>query len=440
MITRSLRWRLILSGALAILTALGLAALGLAYLFERHVERVAVADLSARALTLAAMAEDGGTRLGQPPADPLYDQPFSGHYWQVQLGDDLRRSRSLWDFRLPMANLPPGQSQVQTLAGPQGEALLTYSQSLQVGDQAFRILVATDRDELTRARQGFLGDLLPYLALLAALLLLASWAQITIGLRPLANVSTRVAALNAGQRDRMGDDLPVEVIPLAHEIDTLLDARDVELARARHRAGDLAHGFKTPLQALLGDAGLLRDRGQDDLADSVEHIAGSMRRLVDRELARARIGSDRGRAEADIARVLGRVVEVLRRTPRGTDMHWQIDAPPGLRARIDPDDLTEALGALLENALRHAESQVAVSAQSGPKGITLTIRDDGPGVPPDDLARLSERGLRLDESGEGHGIGLAIVADIVEAARGALHFENGGPGLVVTIRLRGATA
>ncbi|WP_229804791.1 sensor histidine kinase [Neogemmobacter tilapiae] len=437
---RSLRWRLILSGAAAILTALGLAALGLALLFERHVERVAVADLSARALTLAAMVEDDGARLGDPPADPLYDQPFSGHYWQVQLGDDLRRSRSLWDFRLPMAELSPGATLVQTLAGPQGEALLAVEQALKVGDQTFRILVATDRDELTQARQGFLGDLLPYLALLGGLLVLASGLQVTIGLRPLANVSTRVAALNAGQRDRMGGDLPTEVIPLAQEIDTLLDARDTELARARHRAGDLAHGFKTPLQALLGDAGLLRDRGQDDLADSVEHVASSMRRLVDRELARARIGSDRGRAEADVARAVRRVIEVLRRTPKGGDIQWQVQGAEGLKARIDPDDLTEALGALLENALRHAAGQVAVTALATPGGIVLTIRDDGPGVAPADLARLSERGLRLDESGEGQGIGLAIVADIVEAARGALHFENGGPGLVVTIRLRAAIA
>ncbi|MEF9604408.1 sensor histidine kinase, partial [Paracoccus sp. PXZ] len=84
---RSIRWRLVLAGAQALALALALSGMGLAVLFERHVERVAVADLQDRALALAAMVQPAGTRLRAPPDDPLYDQPFSGHYWQVELGE-----------------------------------------------------------------------------------------------------------------------------------------------------------------------------------------------------------------------------------------------------------------------------------------------------------------------------------------------------------------
>lgn len=313
---RSLRWRLLLVGAVAVLAALALSAAALAALFERHVERVAVAELEARALVLAAIVEQepgSAAILSGAPVDPLYDQPFSGRYWQIVLGQEMRRSRSLWDFVLAMEETasPPGETRVRAVPGPRGEPLLAVETALLVGQganqQRLRILVATDRTQLDLARRGFLGDLLPFVGLFALLLIGASWVQISVGLKPLAEVGRRVAALAGGTRPRMGEDLPTEVIPLARQIDTLLDARDDELARARHRAGDLAHGFKTPLQALLGDAGLLRERGETEVAGSVETVALAMRRLVDRELARARIQSDRTAASADPGLVLEKI-------------------------------------------------------------------------------------------------------------------------------------
>lgn len=443
----SLRWRLVLAGGTAILVALGLSALGLALLFERHVERVAIADLDGRALALAAMVEPGpaGAALRDATPDPLYDQPFSGRYWQITLGGVVHRSRSLWDVTLvpELPAAPPGGRQVLALTGPQGATLLAVDHALTVEGAGaplpLRIVVAVDRAGLTQVRQDFLGDLIPYVALLAGLLLLASWVQVSVGLRPLGHVGARVAALVAGSRARIGQDLPVEVIPLAYEIDTLLDARDREVQRARHRAGDLAHGFKTPLQALMGDAERLRDQGVSGVAANIETVVTAMRRLVDRELARARIQSDRRSASAEPGMVLRKIIGVLQRSPMGEAIDWRVEAAPGLIARIDPDDLTEALGALLENAMRHARSEVACTVAAEGARVLISIRDDGPGVAEADLARLIQRGVRLDEGGDGQGIGLAIVADIVEAAQGELTLRNANPGLLAEIRLaRGA--
>ena len=432
------------AGAAAILGALLVASIGLAVLFDRHVERVAVADLAARALAVAAMVEPdapGGPAFRQGAGDPLYDQPFSGHYWQADLAGELRRSRSLWDYALPQpegAALAPGTTRVLTLPGPMGEPLLAFEQRLQVGAVALLVVVARDRGELDQARAGFLWDLLPYLALLGGLLLAGSVAQVVVGLQPLSQVSAGVAALRRGARARMGQDMPQEVLPLAGQIDQLLDDRDAELARARHRASDLAHGFKTPLQALLGDAQQLRDRGAADLADSVETIAIAMRRLVDRELTRARIQSDRRKASADPAQVMARVESVLRRTPAGAALVWRIEAAPGLRAAIDADDLTEALGALTENAVRHARRKVVLRSAASAQGVAITVEDDGPGVPEAQLAGLVQRGVRLDESGDGQGMGLAIVADIAEAAGGSLRLHNLNPGLRAVLTLDAA--
>lgn len=436
----SIRWRLMMAGAAAIAAALLVAAFGLAYLFDRHGQRVVVADLTARALSVAAMVEPdaaGGPAFRKAPGDPLYDQPFSGHYWQAELAGEMRRSRSLWDYTLPLptADLAPGETRVLTLPGPTGEALLALEQQFTVGKVPLRVVVATNRSELERARAGFLSDLLPYLALLGGLLLAGSLAQVIVGLKPLSQISAQVAALRSGAQPRMGQNLPQEVQPLAAEINQLLDDRDAELARARHRASDLAHGFKTPLQALLGDAQQLRDRGAADLADSVETVATAMRRLVDRELARARIQSDRRKASAAPAQVLARVQGVLQRTPAGAALDWTLDAPPDLRARIDVDDLTEALGALAENAVRHARSRVSLRSMATAQGVVILVEDDGPGVPQAQLARLVQRGVRLDESGEGQGMGLAIVAEIVDAAGGSLQFETLNPGFRATLLL-----
>ncbi|MCE6957803.1 HAMP domain-containing histidine kinase [Cereibacter sphaeroides] len=441
---QSLRLRLGLVGGLSILGALALSVIGLTLLFERHVQRVAVADLEARSYSVAAMIEmTAPHRAGFRPApvDPLYEQPFSGHYWQLELGPDTRRSRSLWDVTLPRIGLPlpPGTARVLDMTGPEARPLLAFETWLSVDDGAstvpVRIVVATDRAALDEARSGFLRDLLPYSAALGLLLVLAFWAQLTVGMRPLTAVSDRVAALRSGRIARMGTSLPAEVLPLAGEIDTLLSDRDGELLRARNRAADLAHGLKTPLQALLGDAAHLRERGDRDLADSIETIATGMRGLVERELRRATIQSDRRPLRANLLTIVSGVVNVLRRTPDGAALSWEVDIAADLELRIDPDDLAEAFGALAENAARHATGRVAVQARAEAGMATIRLSDDGPGAPADAMRDLVRRGFRADERAGGQGLGLAIAGEIVEAAGGALSFSNDGPGLEVLLKL-----
>lgn len=439
---RSLRWRLLVIGAAAILLAIVAAGTGLALLFDRHVERVAVADLEGRALAIAARVDPRNPAdLREDRGDPQYQQPFSGHYWQISLGETIHRSRSLWDHRLELPAAPPaGAEQVLTLAGPRGEALLALDRGLLIGAGPeaipLRITLARDRAGIETARRAFMADLLPYLGVLGVLLLAASAAQVTLGLAPLSYIGQQVGDLAAGRRQRIGGGVPLEIAPLAAEIDSLLDARAAEVEKARHRAADLAHGFKTPLQALHGDASRLRDRGATEIAESIEATASAMRRHVDRELARARIQTGHLQAACDPAQVLARVLRVLQRTPKGGDILWDIAPGEGARAAIDAGDLTEALGALLENALRHSHSRVMVSLQVAGRLLHIAVQDDGPGVPEDQLHRMIRRGVRLDESGEGQGIGLSIAQEIAEAAGGALAFENAQPGLRATLTLR----
>jgi hypothetical protein len=275
----SLRLRLLVAGAAAILVALALAAMGLSALFAAHVERRALAELSVQLdQVLTGVDRDAGGRLAMTtePADPRFSRPLGGLYWQFETGERLLRSRSLWDYVLPLPpdELPDGAEHVHDLTGPRGETLLTVERSVRLpsrlGGGGMRAAVAMDRAELTAATRDFAADLLPYTALLAAVLILAGWVQISIGLRPLAAVGKRVADVRSGTVSRLGDEFPSEVRPLTAEVDALLQQRETEIARARTRAGDLAHGLKTPLQALLGEAVRLRQASRPEAAAAIE--------------------------------------------------------------------------------------------------------------------------------------------------------------------------
>lgn len=449
----SLHFRLFVAGAASVIVALALAAMGLSLLFNAHVERRAVADLSIQLdQVLAGLALDpkGALTLPDQPSDPRFQRPLGGLYWQVQGKNFTLRSRSLWDYTLPLPKdqALDGSIHVHELPGPSGGKLLTLERHVRLpprlGSRSVMIAVAMNRSVLVAEGRSFVHDMTPYLGLLAAFLIMAGWLQVAVGLRPLATVGGRVAAIRSGESARLGADFPVEVRPLASEVDALIAAREDDVIRARTRAGDLAHGLKTPLQALYGEAGRLRDHGEGTSADAIEQIADMMHRHVDRELARARIAASAPAAQCALSAVMGRVLSVVRRTPSGKRLDWQIDIPESLTARIDADDLTEAVGALTENAARHAQSHILVKAQRVEDGVQLCLVDDGPGIPPDRLADLMRRGARLDSNGPGHGLGLSIASEIITAAGGSLVMENRSErsasetGLEVRITLPGA--
>lgn len=445
--TTSLRWRLALVGAWAVIAALVAAGLAFAALFGEHVERRALSEMQGQADQLIAGLTPGpeGLQVGASLADPRFSRPYGGRYWQIESKGRTLRSRSLWDQTLSGQAVPPNAAnRLAPMSGPSGARLAGIERNVQLptrlGGGEARILVAMDSAELDAAQRAFLRDLAPYLAVLALALIAAQIAQLWYGLRPLRQIGARIAALRSGQVARMGAAWPSDVRPLTEEIDALLAGREQEVLRARMRAGDLAHGLKTPLQALLGEAARLRDRGEAKAGAAIEQIADAMRGHVDRELARARVASTAPAARAEVAKVVGSILAVLERTPDGRQVRWTVSVPPGMEAAIDPGDLTEALGALAENAAHHARAAVSIRARDEDGRVRIEVGDDGSGVPEGSLARIAGRGVRLDEKADGQGLGLAIAADIAEAAQGALQLRNGTPGLVAVLDLPMAKA
>ena len=420
---RSLRLRLVASGVVAILVALTVAGIGLVFLFKRHVTRTIGDDLNVYLNQLIAGIDvdtQGRLMVTRPPVDPRFAEPLSGLYWQI--ADDrgqMLRSRSLWDTALALAPDQPvsGQIHHHMMAGPMHSQVLVAERVISLNEAGkrvpVRVVVAADLARVSKAAAGFSRDLIFALGLLALVLATATAVQVSLGLRPLKALRQGVADVRAGSIHHLPLDAPAEVQPLVEEVNALLEAQEHEIERSRDRASDLAHGLKTPLAALAGDAARLHAAGQDKIALDIESAAEAMSRQVDRELARARSrGAIRRKAglSTELAPLVSALVATLARTPGGARLTFEQQVPDGMSVPLDRTDLAEVLGNLLDNAARHATSRVRITTE----GTAVVIEDDGGGIAPAAQASVIERGVRLDERAEGAGLGLAIVQDVLE--------------------------
>ncbi|MBW9259225.1 MAG: HAMP domain-containing histidine kinase [Candidatus Thiodiazotropha sp. (ex. Lucinisca nassula)] len=452
MTPRSLRFRLLAAAVVSVAAALLIAGVSLILIFEHHVEQRIGTELETYLDQITAsvgVTNQGRIAFRQDLADPRFDKPLSGLYWQIQdeAHPTLLRSRSLWDsfIELPQDELTLGTIHRHLLPGPAGQTLLVRERQFifqpDTEQRRVRIAVAVDKQSLIAARNAFAKDMLPYLAVIAVVLLAAAWIQVRIGLAPLDSVRRGVTEIRSGTTRRLGRAYPDEVMPLIDEMNALLDAQEQAIERARAWTADLAHGLKTPLMVLTADAQRLREQGNASIADDLDQLAETMRGRVDRELIRARVrsGTQTRRARADVRETLDRVVRTLKRSPSGAALGWSVEAPEKVDAAILADDLTELLGNILENSAKWASETVSVSV-SVSDDIVIRVEDDGMGVPDDQLDNLGLRGVRLDEQKQGSGLGLAIARDIAEAYHGDLSFSNRPEGgLAVVVRLRLAT-
>jgi signal transduction histidine kinase len=232
-------------------------------------------------------------------------------------------------------------------------------------------------------------------------------------------------ALRHNAAERLSGNYPREVEPLTRAINDLANARETDVKRARQRAADLAHGMKTPLAALAAQSRLIREGGSDPgvAADGLDRAIAAAAAAVEAELARARAAASRHAhqvAQAAPLLVVERLISVLERTDKGMRLDYVLEIPNSLHMAITGEDLSEILGPLLENAVRFARRQVRVAGKASDGRILLSVEDDGPGIKSGDEAEAMVRGARLDEAGGGHGLGLAIAREMVEATGGTI--------------------
>ena len=438
----SLRLRLLAGAVIWISLALVVAGTLLTALFRAHVERRLEAELTTQADQIAAALERPGTGqtiLTHQPSDPRFRRPYSGSYWQVEGPEGpIFRSRSLWDVALHLhldASADGGvhhRAHRHRIAGPDGQWLIAMEQTVTLPDApvAYRVVVATDERELTAADAAFTRTLGLSLGVLALALVAAVAITVRVGLRPLHRLRAGVAAIREGRIKRLEGPFPTETQPLAEDLNALLKRNEEVVVRGRIQAGNLAHGLKTPLSILANEVDRLATDGAPQLAASMRGQIATMQQQIDYQLARARAAAslDVPGARVPVAPSVAAIQRTLAHLYVGRDLQFVTDIPAGHVFRGEQQDLEEMLGNLMDNACKWARRRVVARSRRDDGRLTITIEDDGPGLPAEQLRPALAPGARFDETVPGTGLGLAIVRDLASLYGGSIALGSASLG------------
>ncbi len=369
-----------------------------------------------------AFAADGTPRLAPERLGTVYQQPFSGHYYRVQSAGHVIRSRSLWDQDLDVPAPEVGAVRVLHLKGPEGGQVLAVVRGYRKQGNTVTMAVAEKMDPVHREIARFQYQYLLLSLAVFALLVVLQRYSVSISLAPLEQMRTGLSRLARGEVERIDENVPLEVRGLTREINHLLEVLARRLTHSRTALGNLAHALKTPLTLLLQLAAEPQVRAHPEVHERLVAQTRRVRELINRELKRARLaGEGASGSNFNAGKELPALVAVLRRMYQDKDLDIEWSAPGTGVVPVERQDMLELLGNLAENACKWARRRVRILLHSD-GGLRLRVEDDGPGCPVQTCEQLGQRGLRLDESTEGHGLGLAIVRDVVGHYGGEVGF------------------
>ncbi len=386
--------------------------------------------------------------------EPLFEVTHSGWYWQIKPLDNPELptlvSASLATGRLPSPaeqDYPTDSSGARWMnaPGPTGDPMrmveVVNTLGYETDNPRYSIIVAGPLDWLDALFTNFRNRLTTALALAGLGLVAVTLFQVRFGLLPLKRVEKGLAAIRSGEAERLDGELPAEITPLQVELNALIQSNQDVVDRARTQVGNLAHALKTPLAVIINEAredngGLARK-----VAEQAEVMRHSITLYLDRARMAARVGAI-GRA-TNVMEVAGPLVRALERINRDRGITITASGPDDARFQGERQDLEEMLGNLLDNACKWARSAVYLTVRTkrsthkgGSGQVEILVEDDGPGLSEAQRNRLGKRGLRLDESKPGSGLGLSIVTDYVQMYRGQFELDaSPHGGLKAVLRL-----
>lgn len=384
---------------------------------------------------------------------PLFEVTHSGWYWQVQPLDDPTGTR-LVSPSLATGSLPSpyaakeprdenGQRWMNTI-GPANDKIRVVETIGKIkrpdGDKSYSVAVAGPIDWLDDRLSSFLTKLTTALTLAGAGFLAMTLFQVRFGLLPLKKIERGLAEIRSGAATDLAGELPLEIEPLQQELNALIQSNQDIVDRARTQVGNLAHALKTPLAVITNEA-----RGdKSPFAGKVAEQAGIMRDQINHYLDRARMAARAGIGRStDVRPLVEPLVRTLERINRDREIAISFDCPADAKFQGEKQDLEEILGNLLDNACKWAKRSVHLKVLPPPRDargparrLVITVEDDGKGLSDEQRKKIGKRGLRLDETKPGSGLGLSIVTDLVQSYRGAFVLDQSAHGgLLVRLEL-----
>lgn len=398
-------------------------------------------------LILAESTARGGHSPDVPKnvGETLFEMNQSGWYWQIRPTKPesgiMLVSGSLATGRIELASDPTENTDEEGIiwrneTAPNGQPIRVAEMRYRLGTAEdgplYSFIVAGPLDWLDARIARFTTILAGAFAAAGALLLAMTFLHIHFGLAPLQHVERGLQSIRSGESERLDGDFPAEIQPLQVELNALIRSNQEIIDRARTQVGNLAHALKTPLAVITNSAG----ETDGAFAKKVAEQADLMRDQVNHYLDRARIAA---RAETigrvtDVGPVAAALQRTLERIYRDRNVVITTDLPHGLKFQGEKHDLEEMLGNLLDNACKWADRNVYLTARelkadgTGMAGLLVAIEDDGPGLSAEQRKQLGKRGVRLDETKPGSGLGLSIVSDLACSYRGSLRLDESEHG------------
>jgi signal transduction histidine kinase len=387
----------------------------------------------------AGSSVDDGVLKAPILTDIRATRAYSGRYWTIldqPAGGGglnvLERSRSLFDSDLMIPAeqserlmSEPGKTLFFDLRGPQNRPLRAAALLARLPDYPRPVvfIAAEDRSPIDADAARFARITTLALVILGGGLIAAVVVQVRVGLLPLFRLRREVASVRRGRAEKLDGVYPEELAPLAVELNALLSHNQEVVERQRTHVGNLAHALKTPLSVMLTEAG----QRPGALAEVVERQAATMREQVDHHLRRARAAarSQTSGERTPVEPIMDELAVTLERIfqdrfeGRGIEIDWR--CPEDLCFQGERQDFMELAGNVMENAGKWCKGKVRAEAvASSPEQMTLTVDDDGPGLPPDRWSDALKRGQRMDEHTPGSGLGLSIVDELARAYGGSV--------------------
>ena len=436
----SLRLRSFAAAILTLLIFIPLTVITLEKAFNNSLSQSMQQQLRVQSLTLISEFEFEENRPVMPEMlfNDQLNVPDAGLYAFVVSGEKIVwKSQSTLNWQQQPVFVPPSIGEEEFMEDfilKNDYFLFAYTAEFEAQDgfQPVSFFILQDKRIFNTEKDKFANTLWYWLGLIALLLLVLLLVSLNAALLPISRLNRQIKQAESGQLRRIDQQYPPELDKLKKSINNLLNSEEQQRARYKNSLSDLAHSLKTPLAVLAGNSAL-----PEDAKEPVQQI----NLLIQRQLKRAVIGGHSGWEQAvAIKPVLVKLVNAMQKVYLEKNLEFNLDeVEVDTHFQGDITDLMEILGNILDNACKAAQHMVVLKCTMTNQWLQMSVEDDGPGIPADKRLLLLERGIRLDSYKEGHGIGMAVVADLVSAYQGQLNIETsqlGGALILLKFHLR----
>jgi len=447
----SLKVRLLLSTLLMTIVLLPIIGLTLTNAFEQQLSLAMKNELKAYSYSIFTVAEVEEHQLLMP--ESLLENQFnvskSGLYALITTlpknkqphgikRESLWQSMSLLTLTLPSSLPSPRVGETMlTKINIEGNNHLLYSFSASFSDngQAFDITLhlIKDQQDFLIALNDFKQKLWTWLLILMVVFIFVQIVWLLWTLKPLTVLSHELKHIEKGQKKALDANYPLELQPVTQQLNALLITEENQRKRYRNALSDLAHSLKNPLAVI---------QSQTDISASTSEQLQLINQIVEHQLKRAQsAGESSWHLGVQIYPVVNKLKSTLAKIYHDKNIIFTVTVDESATFKGDEADLMEILGNVLDNACKAAKHNIAINVVTLNKKLTIEIADDGDGIEESQRELILSRGGRADTYQAGHGIGLAIVNDLVSSYQGQLTISNSailaGAAFMITFDIHG---